>query len=254
MRRLRRFKTSLYRFWYGRVSRTEWKVVRFRGAEFVVRPTNYIDRRMWIEGGYEPEQIDYLLTCARQRSFDVFIDIGSNFGLYSIVLGVNRAASDVHAFECDPRSLAHLTAHMRMNGLLDLVTVHPIAASDAEGSVTFAMAVDTTTGQSKVVPSSGASGLRASAGSKASRGQVVTVDAQRVDRILDYRGKSVLIKIDVEGYERNVLRGLDGILRNNVCLVQVEVLEDDASLADELGKLGYREMHRLGNGRFLTNA
>lgn len=77
-------------------------------TEFFMQPTNYIDRRMWIEGAYEKPQLTYMLEQAKTLNFDYFIDIGANFGLYSCVLGVSDTVQKIHSFECDPRNVLHL--------------------------------------------------------------------------------------------------------------------------------------------------
>ena len=148
MRILKRLNTSLHRFYYRNFSKSNWKVVRRMNAEFVMRPSNYIDRRMWVEGGYEKQQIQYLLDQSKRAQFDAFLDIGANFGLYTCILGAHKAVPVCHSFECDPRNVYHLYGHVRMNDLMGIVNVHQVAVGDEEKTVKFRTASEESTGHS----------------------------------------------------------------------------------------------------------
>src|SRR5258708_39493256 len=65
------------------------------------------------------------------------IDVGANAGLYS-VLGA-RIASRVHAVEPSPRNLPILRQNVSR---LSNVTIHPVAASDTDGTTTFTLSTD----------------------------------------------------------------------------------------------------------------
>ncbi|WP_419902590.1 FkbM family methyltransferase [Kiloniella sp.] len=249
---LQRLNTSLHRFYYKHFSRTKWKVVRFFGAEFVMQPSNYIDRRMWIEGGYENLHLTYMLNQARTHDFDAFLDIGANFGLYSCILGANKVIPIVHSFECDPRNLSHLQGHIRMNSLLDDVTVHPHAVGDVAGSITFRMASGNSTGHSFVAESSeDYSLIHSEKNSKEYRS--ITVEQKPIDDVLSYTGKELLIKIDVEGYEKIALKGMTRTLRDNTCLLQIEIINGSQELTEMLFTLGYERVHRIDDDWYFSN-
>ena len=210
------------------------------GAEFVVRPDNYIDRRMWVEGGYEKAQLTWFLEQARQSGFDTFIDIGANFGLYSCIFGVADSALTIHSFECDPRNLYHFYGHLRMNGLTDRVTVHPFALGDDVSDIIFQLAPDDSTGRSHV-------------GKNGEGGRSIIVQQKPLDQVLSLKDKKLLIKIDVEGYEEAVLKGMRSTLENNICLVQVEILGNGSALPGMFSSIGYENTHHIGNDWYFSN-
>ncbi|MCF8496398.1 MAG: FkbM family methyltransferase [Alphaproteobacteria bacterium] len=234
---LRRLNTSLHRSFYKNLSRTRHKIVRFMGAEFVIRPDNYIDRRIWIEGGYERDQLSFMLARAREVPFDAFLDIGANFGLYTCILGRAGAVPVIHSFECDARNLYHLYGHIRMNGLMDVVRVHPFALGAENGELSFVPAPEDNTGRSHAGEEPGA----------------VKVMQKRLDDVLDFKGCRLLIKIDVEGHEVSVLEGMEQSLRSNKCLIQVEILEDKKDVSEHLSDFGYKKIHRIGRDFYFTN-
>lgn len=124
----------------------------------------------------------------------VFLDVGANFGYYSVVLAsrLNHQCV-VHAFEPNPPTLALLRHHVTINGLENVVQIHDIALSDQEGTASLATK-EGNSGGTHVVASDATSALV----------QLTTLDAfcdaQRLTR-LD------AIKIDVEGFEERVLLG-----------------------------------------------
>src|SRR5690606_6228167 len=71
---LTRLKTSLYRAHYKYLSGRQFRIGKCKGAEFVLWPGNYVDRRIWVEGIYEPEQIKTMIGYAQDVKPDIFLD------------------------------------------------------------------------------------------------------------------------------------------------------------------------------------
>ena len=238
---LYRLNTSAHRFWYKRFSTTDWKIVRFMGAEFTIKPSNYIDRRMWVERAYEKEQLERLLGLARSHGCDSFIDIGANFGLYSCIFGVSGAVKAVHSFECDPRNLYHLYGHLRMNELIEKVTVYPFPLGDTEKDIMFQMASAHSTGRSHV----------SAVGDSEKEG---TLLRQRpLDDVLTTNNQKLVIKIDVEGYETAVLDGMKKLLQNNKAVMQVEIFDSQDEKKEMLAALGYKNLGNIGSDFYFSN-
>jgi FkbM family methyltransferase len=107
----------------------------------------------------------------------VVLDIGANIGVMTRIFA--RRAAHVHAFEPAPRALALLRANAPDNA-----TIHPVALADRCGTVRFAE-----------VESLDMSSIS---------NEGVEVPARTVDSL---GLKPDFIKIDVEGYEIQVLRG-----------------------------------------------
>ena len=43
--------------------------------------------------------------------------------------------------------------------------------------------------------------------------------------MLDFENNNLAIKIDVEGHELNVLKGISNLLKKNKCIVQIEIFD-----------------------------
>jgi FkbM family methyltransferase len=142
---------------------------------------------------------DMMLVLHFLRKGDLFLDIGANVGSYAILAsGVCRATT--WAFEPDPNAVRGLKRNLAINNL-DLVTVYELALGDAEGEmIPFTVGLDT--------------GNRvAGVGEK----NVRMVGQQRLDALLGGVSSQpiMMIKMDVEGYGEEVLRGAQALLAND---------------------------------------
>ncbi len=52
------------------------------------------------------------------------------------------------------------------------------------------------------------------------------VQAVKVDSVAPYKGMFIVAKIDVEGFEADVLEGMKDIIRDNACLLQIEIFQE----------------------------
>jgi FkbM family methyltransferase len=106
------------------------------------------------------------------------------------------------------------------------------------GPVSFAHASPDKTGRARVVDTD--TGL--------------SVAAVALDDVRNDRGLRLAAKIDVEGYQLDVLRGMRGLLTGNRCLLQVEANEQAAdALIAYLTDLGSRHTGRIGIDHYFEN-
>ena len=68
-----------------------------------------------------------------------------------------------------------------------------------------------------------------------------------LDTVFNKKRKNCFIKIDVEGHEKNVIIGSQNFLKNNSCLLQVEVSKNEGlEEFDNLMKsLGYTLVNKI---------
>ena len=66
------------------------------------------------------------------------------------------------------------------------------------------------------------------------------LEAVRLEDFLDWKGRSLFIKMDIEGHELAALKGAGALLSNNRCFLQVEVFpENEQQVTAYLTKLGF---------------
>jgi FkbM family methyltransferase len=155
---------------------------------------------------YEPEVWHQLMR--QVRPGDVFADVGAFIGFYSIA--VARLVGDsgrVFAFEPDPQSFAWLDRHVELNRLTERIELVQAAVGARCGMVGFEAG------------KSSESRLSNSPADATQQVECVTLDSVFADRRLD------ILKIDVEGFEEDVLNGGINLLRDKQRSPRVIYLE-----------------------------
>ena len=158
---------------------------------------------------YEPATTRLFLSVVRVG--DVVIDIGANHGYFTVLAAhLVGTTGQIVAFEANPRVIPHLRAHIEANQIADRVTVVEAAVSDVDG------------GQVELFVGHGDDDLYSSLRPSEfavqhgwlSADRTVAVPTCSVDAWLSARGQPHvrLLKIDVEGAEEFVLKGLQQTL------------------------------------------
>ncbi len=149
----------------------------------------------------EDELLQRMLDALRPG--DVVYDIGANIGLVSLALALNGADKQpvVHAFEPEPNNNAALRANLAANGVQS-VHVHPLALGDRKGTVTLHLDRHVGAGSHSLIPRPGLSAK-------------AEVELARAEDVAREFGTPRIVKIDVEGAEFAVLRGMEGLLRTH---------------------------------------
>lgn len=141
----------------------------------------------------------------RLRPSDVFWDVGANLGFYTILLARHLSSGSVIAFEPEPRCLGMLASNIALNDLKN-VQVMPVALADKEGEMGM------TSGEDDVL--SGTSRLADTAATATVSIPVITGDLVRARNKLPV---PQAVKIDVEGWEEEVISGLKNTLQEPQC-------------------------------------
>jgi len=170
---------------------------RYFGADFIVMPGDVITEEIAIKR-YEWWELTMMLKTCQHCMPDVLIDVGANIGLYTCVLGRAGAARKLLAFEPDGKNFARLSENLARNGLSGVTTARPVAVGAARGTASLIPGTPENSG----LPKLGSDG-------------VVSVDVIALDEELDIRTHMICIKIDVEGYELEVLAGAVNLFRSN---------------------------------------
>ena len=146
-------------------------------------------------GLHEFEEMSFLLHFL--NAADTFYDVGANIGSYTI-LAAGVCGAKVCCFEPVPKTFYFLKENVRINKLDKSVTPFMVAVGAAKGNIKFTDTFDTVNHVVKEMEGNQDSGI-----------DVPVISLDDVPKN-DY---PALIKIDVEGYETEVLNGMKNLLK-----------------------------------------
>jgi FkbM family methyltransferase len=199
----RRTRQTLSELW--RREGTRFRPVTVGGLTILMDVTDFTCHHLYFHGAtYEPATVQCLVE--RLGPGQTFVDVGANHGYFSVLAArLVGPAGRVFAFEPHPSVVEQLSEHLTCNGLTN-VAIERIALADAEGPLDlFVSACAANSGLSSITPES-----PAFASGSLDRDRRVQVPATTFDRWRQARGvdRVDLMKIDVEGAEALVLRGM----------------------------------------------
>lgn len=166
-----------------------------------------------------------------------FVDIGANVGNHTLYAALKLKAAKVTPFEPNPAVSSLLAANVALNRLSGIVDLSFIGFGLGESnSDTFGLeARSSNLGATKMLPGEG------------------SVPVRRGDELLA-GAKIDAIKIDVEGMEMQVLRGLTKVIAATRPMIMIEVPRaHDPEFQDWMKAQRYRTVHALPHFVILTN-
>lgn len=168
-----------------------------RGANIYVDPEDLrASRLVQAHGDFNPGSLRLWRQLVNSRSWPLVIDVGVNYG--EMLVGVDLpVGATVIGFEPNPRILPYLRRTLAESGLT--VDLRTQAVADRSGTASFA--IDTTW--------SGTSSLVADETPDGERWVRHEVPVTTLDEVLGETPRSFCVKVDVEGFEPDVLRGAE---------------------------------------------
>jgi FkbM family methyltransferase len=216
----------------------DWALVRLPSGEYLCVDTTTFEAIVYILGrDHEADVIRVFRTFLTQHS--VVLDIGANFGLYTaLTSSIVRNHGWLYAFEGNPRIFESLQRTIIANGLYhhrNIVAAN-LLVSDRTGRGVLHYSAN--------LPSGGTmSDVRLVGGKQ----QAVEVDMTTIDDFLPRDLAVDLVKIDVEGHEPLVMRGMERtIARSPDLRIIIEFADtllahtvDPAAFVDYIRSLGF---------------
>jgi FkbM family methyltransferase len=147
---------------------------------------------------YARELSETFLVLTMLPLLDQFIDVGANVGFYSLLAATQSSTLRVISCEPSASTFQRLTDSVRRNGLTERITLLQTALGRTLGQATLHARTIGTGGES----------LIAMADERIAKSQRVAI--RTLDDIAEeykLKGRKTLIKIDVEGFEYEVLAG-----------------------------------------------
>lgn len=143
---------------------------------------------------------------------DTILDIGANIGLYTLPSALKTGKNGiVHSFEPVPLWFDRLKDNLELNGISN-ATIHNIGLSNTTGTHTMTMKNTQGSGMGSIVENYDSH-------IDENKREMLTIQLEQGDSFLDKQSilSPNVVKIDVEGAELMVIKGLENSLKNESC-------------------------------------
>ena len=139
---------------------------------------------------------------SRVKAGMVVVDIGASVGIYTLIAAsLVGESGKVYSFEPTPRTFDLLTKNIEMNGFSKIVDAKRIAVTDRNGKGTLSIYKDCL-GHNTLFQNPGDQDL-------------LEVETTCLDTALGAERKIDIVKIDAEGAEPYILRGMKNLIKQN---------------------------------------
>lgn len=173
-------------------------------------------RSVFTSGDWDPLLVGTVFDALEQLGYDhrgsTFVEIGANFGIYSLPAVAEHGFARAIAFEPEPDAFALLARNVERNSLGDRVVAVQRALSDRPGELTLVRA-GRNAGDNRIVGELDVRGRR----------DIVRVRASTFDQEVAEGTISLddvgLVWLDVQGHEAEVLRGAASLLQSDIPVV-----------------------------------
>lgn len=181
------------------------------------------------------------------RSGDVFVDVGANIGLFTLIAAnIVGNTGHVYAFEPCSKTFQRLLSNMQLNRLNN-VSCYQIALSDEEAVKEITISLDGFDAWNSLA--------KPIAGNSFAVEKVNCTTWNKFAQENNLAGRVTMMKIDVEGWELHVLKGgYDTLSRTDAPILQVEFTEEASKSAGSSCAELYHMLEELGYQMFIYDA
>ena len=194
----------------------EWKIIKlFKLSNY--KKTIWENRKiflnhdsfqcMWLMYNWMVDWEEFNLIKDFVNAKSCCLDVGANMGFYTIWF--SKFTNDIYAFEPNSKNYLRLNKNVFANNANEYIRTFNIAVGDLNGEVSFTTNLD---GENHI--------------SLKHIEENNTVDCKRLDTILSENmiAEVSYLKIDVEGFELEVLKGLGKyIAEKKIAIIQIEI-------------------------------
>ena len=176
------------------------------------------DYRLWLDlrdpglsrdvavRGSREEQLKYIIDRTVGPG-DVVLDVGANIGYYTIMIARRVGSSGkIYAMEPEPRNFDLLQRNIRLNGAEGIVETFQMGASNAPGVERLNVSPFSNLHSFLSQPGEPANGSNA--------GDFTEVPMTDLSSFIQGKRRVDLLRMDIEGYEVEVLTGLEKAIRD----------------------------------------
>jgi len=198
---------------------------------------DFIEQKIIVDSNFfESELLDYMGKLIKKES--VFLDIGANIGNHTLYFANILNAKKIYSFEPQKHMFNILKKNIKINNLDKKVKLFNTAlgASDSMGvmDIPKKRLLRLNYGCSTFIP-------KENGGTK-----VVKLDGIKIKEKINF------IKLDAEGFEKDILIGARDTIKKNKPMIFIEIMERNMNFVEDYFKEeGYERVSYLGHSDYL---
>jgi FkbM family methyltransferase len=198
-----------------------------------------IDREIILNQEFEKQEIDFLVNQIRTNNINYFLDVGANCGFYSLKISKEISNIKILSFEPNLEAYSKFSKTLKKNlNLSKKIKLENFGLSDKSAKLKMQSMLKfgyAQTGGSSVVDKN-----------LNNKNFLFFADFKIGDDYLKLTNEKISIKIDVEGHELRVLKGIKNIIKRNQCVLQIEIFSKNyENVNNFLLSFGYKNFYEV---------
>lgn len=194
--------------------------------------------------GWERNEIDFLKDLTKKKKYDYFFDIGSYTGFFSLLMSKINCDIKIFSFEIIDFIRKRLDENILINKFTNITTFNKGIDSQSKKQN-----IELGSSQSDSVLTSVSKITNTNTGTEI---DCISIDDFVKENDKPIKNKNIFMKIDTEGTELNVLKGMVKLLNENNVDMLIEINDKNKEKFSNILK-GY-EIHEFGRNFFFIKS
>ena len=181
-----------------------------------------MDRSILFFNYYENKQINFLKQKICNENFEYFLDIGSNSGLYSLIVASLSKNIKIIAFEPIKKTFLKFKRNIKLNDFKN-IKIFNFGLSNGNKELKVKAYK-----KNNIIQSCGFGVIDAN--DDLNNLHIEKAIFKKGDQLIRLIKKKIYIKIDVEGHEQFVIDGLLKLIKKNNIFLQIEIFDHNKKI------------------------
>ena len=219
--------------------RINFFIYKFKGINLCLNIYDPIDRSILLFDYYENSQIKCLIEFFKENKINYFFDIGSNSGVYTLLIAKLFKKVKVLSFEPIKSTFLKLKKNILLNIELKNIKKYNYGLSNKDTKLKMKTLI-----KDGFIQSGGFGVVK-------NRDHLKNLHTEyalfkKADGKFKIKKKTICLKIDVEGHEIYVLNGLRLMFKNNRIFLQIEIFSSNyTKVSKKLYNFGFKKVNQI---------
>lgn len=216
-------------------------IIKFKNIYLEININEPMDQLIFFKNNYEDEQINYLINKIKTLGANIFLDIGCNSGLYSLIISKKFSKLKTLSFEPVKETFLKFKKNIKFNKKIKNIKIYNYGLSSKN-----TMLLMKSLKRDNYIQQGGSGVVRKNEKIISNRLHTAVASFKKGDDIIHFKNKVIACKIDVEGHELEVLKGMINILKKNKLILQIEIFDSEYKKVNSfLKKIKYRQINKI---------